>query len=188
MKITGMAAEAWQHDPKHLGFTLARYKFVARMFEGKHHVLEIGAGDGWFSRVVHQHVAKLTLIDKNASDPLTYPCVTKHDMVNGPISGRFDAAYALDVIEHIAPCDTFMFLANIEASVDGPVIIGTPSLESQQYASEASRAEHINCISGDVLRASMQLHWGEVFMFGMNDEVLHTGHYGMCHYLLALAC
>jgi hypothetical protein len=29
-------------------------------------------------------------------------------------------------------------------------------------------------------------YFRNVFLFGMNDEVLHTGYYDMCHYLWAL--
>ena len=37
------------------------------------------------------------------------------------------------------------------------------------------------------LRALMQRYFRNVFMFGMNDEVLHTGFAPMCHYLWSLA-
>ena len=37
----------WHDDPKRLVFTLARYKFVAKMFSGKSEVAEIGCGDGF---------------------------------------------------------------------------------------------------------------------------------------------
>jgi hypothetical protein len=37
----------WYEDPKRLVFTLARYKFVAKMMSGKKQVAEIGCGDGF---------------------------------------------------------------------------------------------------------------------------------------------
>ena len=37
------------------------------------------------------------------------------------------------------------------------------------------------------LRELMGRYFQNVFMFGMNDEVLHTGYGPMCHYLWALA-
>ena len=37
------------------------------------------------------------------------------------------------------------------------------------------------------LRELMGRYFHNVFMFGMNDEVLHTGHAPMCHYLWAVA-
>ena len=71
---------------------------------------------------------------------------------------------------------------------DGAMIIGMPSLESQQYASAPSRAGHVNCKTEDGLRALMLRFFENVFLFGMNDEVLHTGYGPMCQYRLALAC
>lgn len=35
------------HDPKHLAFVLSRYKFVAKILEGKEYVLEVGCGDAF---------------------------------------------------------------------------------------------------------------------------------------------
>ena len=63
-------------------------------------------------------------------------------------------------------------------------IVGTPSLESQVYASEISKLEHVNCKTKEGLRLVMKRHFREVFMFGMNDETLHTG--TMPAYLFAL--
>jgi hypothetical protein len=32
----------------------------------------------------------------------------------------------------------------------------------------------------------MQRHFADVFIFSMNDEVVHTGFYALAHYLFAL--
>jgi hypothetical protein len=37
-----MTNHAWQDDPRHVVFTLARYKFVAKMLSGRSNVPEIG--------------------------------------------------------------------------------------------------------------------------------------------------
>jgi len=58
-----MTSWAWTDDPKRLAFTLSRYKFVAKMLDGRSHVLEVGCGDGFGSRVVRQAVGGLTAID-----------------------------------------------------------------------------------------------------------------------------
>ena len=57
----------WANDPKHLIFSLSRYKFVSKMLNGKNKVLEIGAGDGFKSRVVDTEVKKLDLCDVTSS-------------------------------------------------------------------------------------------------------------------------
>ena len=36
----------WENDPRHVLFTLSRYKFVAKMFSLFNRVLEVGCGDG----------------------------------------------------------------------------------------------------------------------------------------------
>src|SRR5690348_7786770 len=54
---------AYLDDPKRLAFTFARYKFVSKMLAGCRHVLEIGCGDAFFSRVVRQDVGQLTAVD-----------------------------------------------------------------------------------------------------------------------------
>jgi hypothetical protein len=63
-----------------------------------------------------------------------------------------------------------------------------PSLESQTYASPQSKEGHVNCQSGDELKKNLQGYFENVFIFSMNDEVIHTGYYPMAHYLLALCC
>ena len=47
--LGSMATNRWRSDSKLLGVTLSRYKFVSKMFTGLNSVLEVGAGDGWFT-------------------------------------------------------------------------------------------------------------------------------------------
>ena len=42
-----LASMTQQKDPKHNLFTLARYKFCAKMLVGKKQLLEVGCGDGF---------------------------------------------------------------------------------------------------------------------------------------------
>ena len=194
-----MTNQGWDDDPKRLAFTLARYKFVAKMLSGRRHVLEVGCGDAFGTRIVRQEVNELTAVD---FDPVFIEDVNKrmrpkwrfncfvHDMLDNPVPGSFDAAYALDVLEHIQPSDEKRFLDNFTASIapQGAAIIGMPSLESQTYASEISKAGHVNCKSMPDLKRAMEKYFSNVFMFSMNDEVVHTGYHRMAHYLIALCC
>lgn len=180
-------------DPKHLAFTASRYKFVAKMLTGKSQVLEVGCGDGLKSRIVRQTVSHLTAFDADpgliakANDnvsprwPITFHCKNALSDLYGP----FDAVYTLDLFEHIPPEHEAALLFRLRDCA--PVcIIGTPSLESQRYASPGSKAEHVNCKSGEELRAACNRWWRQVFMFTQNDEQIGTGHFGMAHYLFAL--
>jgi len=94
------------------------------------------------------------------------------------------------VLEHIPQQEEDAVLRRIADALEphGAVIIGMPSLESQQYASPPSKAGHINCKTEPALRELMQRYFENVFMFAMNDEVVHTGYAPMAHYRLALAC
>jgi 2-polyprenyl-3-methyl-5-hydroxy-6-metoxy-1,4-benzoquinol methylase len=194
-----MSNQAWQDDPKHLVFLLARYKFVAKMFSGMSRVLEVGCADAFGTRLVRQEVKSLVASDfdplfiedvqRRMNEQWRFDCVV-HDMLSGPIQGGFDGAYALDVIEHIPAAQEQQFVANIAASLNsrGVCLIGTPSLQSQVYASPPSKAGHVNCKDAPGLKALMSGFFHNVFIFSMNDEVVHTGYYPMAHYLWALCC
>jgi 2-polyprenyl-3-methyl-5-hydroxy-6-metoxy-1,4-benzoquinol methylase len=194
-----MTSQSWHDDPKHLLFNLARYKFVAKMLAGKARVLEVGCADAFGTRLVAAEVGGLTAVDfdpvfvedaRRRADPAWPVDLRVHDILERPVAGRFDAVYALDVLEHVRPADEARFLDNATAPLDaeGVLILGTPSLQSQVHASAASREGHVNCKDGPALKALLAERFHNVFVFSMNDEVVHTGFYPMAHYLLALAC
>lgn len=178
-----MLEKAWASDPKRMAFTFARYKFVAKMFSGMGQVLEIGANSGFMGRIVRQHVSDLTLSDRNEVKG-----VVGIDYTEGHFCKEFDGVYALDVLEHVSPVDEDAFMRNVCKSLapHGSCIIGMPSIESQPHASEESKREHVNCKSEPALRALMQRYFHCVYLFGMNDETLHTGFGPMCQYRLAV--
>jgi SAM-dependent methyltransferase len=192
-----MTNQVWEDDPRHLVFTLARYKFVSKMLSGRKHALEVGCADAFCTRVVLQEVEKITATDFDQTfvddvnrrmDPNWHFECRQHDLLAGPISGQFDAAYAMDVIEHIPASQEDTFVGNIVRSLtpDGVLILGSPSLESQAYASPPSKEGHINCKSGKALKALMERFFHNVFLFSMNDELVHTGFVPMAHYLIAI--
>jgi 2-polyprenyl-3-methyl-5-hydroxy-6-metoxy-1,4-benzoquinol methylase len=194
-----MNNQIWHEDPRRLLFTLSRYKFVAKMLSGHRNVLEVGCGDGFCSRLVKQEVEHLTVTDFDslfiadfqtrqvAEWPISAQVL---DVLAGPVEGDYDAAYCLDVLEHIPAEREDVFLGNIIAGLapQATLIVGMPSLESQSYASPPSRAGHINCKTASDLKAVMERHFHHVFLFSMNDEVVHTGYHKMAHYLFALCC
>lgn len=197
IKLGLMSAGTWYKDPKRFAFVLARYKFVAKMLAGKSHVLEVGCGDAFASRIVQQDVEQLTVLDVDETFiqdieqrscerwPLKAVC---HNILDGALPANYDAAYSLDVFEHIDPELEHVYLQNLRSSLteNGVAIIGIPSLESQKYASPESIEGHVNCKSGLDFKKVCEKHFKHVFLFSMNDEVVHTGFYPMAHYLLAL--
>jgi hypothetical protein len=192
-----MSNQVWYEDPKRLAFVLSRYKFVAKMLRGVKNALEIGCADAWGSRIVQQEVGILTVSDfdpvfikdVNARlDPKWKMKTLLHDMLEGPTEEKYEAAYLIDVIEHINPDIENQFLSNIVRSLNkyGICIIGTPSIQSQLYASPPSKAGHVNCKDGIELQALMKVFFHNVFLFSMNDELIHTGFEKMAHYLWVL--
>jgi 2-polyprenyl-3-methyl-5-hydroxy-6-metoxy-1,4-benzoquinol methylase len=189
----------WHDDPRRLVFMLSRYKFVAKMLEGRKKVLEVGCGDGFGARIVAQTVEKITGIDfdpsyiqsaKETCNPRWQIDFYQHDVLDGPIAGSFDAVYALDVLEHIGKYDEEKFLHNCLYGLEdhGVCIVGMPSLESQPYASENAKIGHVNCKEQLELRVLMEKFFRNVFMFSANDEIIHTGFSKMAHYNIALCC
>ena len=201
-KLGLMTNKIWQDDPKRMPITLSRYKFVSKMLEGKKNVLEVGCGDSFQNRIVGQVVSRLTAIDINKdfikdarkNNPKTYNVNHYvHNILEKPfrVQGKnFDAAYSLDVLEHIEKKSENLFIKNILSSLDkhGVFIVGMPSIESQKYASEGSKRGHVNCKTGNKLKELLSKHFCNVFVFSMNDEVVHTGFYPMAHYLIGLCC
>ena len=190
-QLGAMHAQSFGTDPKHLGFVLARYHFVARMLAGASSVLEVGFGDCTGARIVKPAVGFWRGLDIN-------PAMNRQNEVwtinalDGPVpkcaGNPWRSVYSLDVLEHILPEQEDRFFENINASLDsiGTVIVGMPSLESQPFASMLSRQHHVNCKTEDGLRKTLKRHYENVFLFGMNDCTLHTGFGPLCHYRLAI--
>jgi cyclopropane fatty-acyl-phospholipid synthase-like methyltransferase len=192
-----MTNQCWHDDPRRMAFYFARYKFVSKMLRGKKTALEVGCGDAFGARIVCQEVPSVTGIDfdpcfvedvnRRASKKWPFTC-RLHDMLSQPMPEKFESAYSLDVLEHINPNDERRFISNVVKSLDanGVFIVGSPSLQSQSYASRASKEGHVNCKDHEELRGLMNEFFHNTFMFSMNDEVVHTGFGPMAHYLIAL--
>lgn len=185
------------HDPKHMGFVLARYKFCAKMLEGKRRVLEVGCGDGFGIPVVAQHVESILGIDpierlirgdkKRLAEIKNIEFKTCDICQNAP-DGTFDASYSIDVIEHLDRGLDKPFMENQLKCLteNGVCIIGTPNITANKYASYRSRVQHINLKSQAALRRLLEKYFRNVFTFSMNDEVLHTGYAPMAHYIFGM--
>ena len=184
-------------DPKHLCFVLSRYKFCARLLEGKSKVLEIGCGDAIGLPIVAQAVGHVWATDwdsgiiednKKRVANIKNCTFSTFNIVDEPFSEVVNAVYLLDVIEHLHQREEEQTMLNITKSLSpsGICIVGTPNSEASRFASPQSQAGHINLKSHDGLRVLMQGHFENVFLFSMNDEVVHTGFYPLAHYLFGI--
>lgn len=193
-----MSNQAYWEDPKRLLFSLSRYKFVSKILASRSSVLELGCGDAFCAPVVAAAVGSLTLLDfdpifiKDARTRLRNLANVR--FVQGDATTQdgldcvYDGVYALDVLEHISPKKQNQFIRSCISYLkdDGILILGMPTLESQKYASRQSRKGHVNCKSSGTFKKEMERYFRVVIMFHMNDEVVHTGHAGMAHYVFAV--
>lgn len=188
-------------DPKHLAFTLARYKFAAKMLRDAKVIVEVGCGEGlgalFFARETRAQYLGIDFDQKQidyanevvaprAEGRAKYLC---QDVIAKPLSKvHADGLVSLDVVEHIASSEEDAFYRNITSplSEDGVAIIGTPSKLAERYASKPSREGHINLYEPERLITTLDRYFRRVFLFSMNDEMVHTGFSNMAHYLMAL--
>ncbi len=190
----------WYDDPKRLLFSMSRYKFVSKLLDGRKNVLELGCGDAFNAPIVRQTVRKLTVTDfdpvfiadakARMRDRWPYDAIVVDAMIDDlPGAGTYDAIYSLDVLEHIPASEEDRVISKVARALSayGVAIFGMPSLESQVHANAASKAGHVNCKTAPDLKALMERYFHTVFMFSMNDEVVHTGFHKMAHYIIAVA-
>jgi cyclopropane fatty-acyl-phospholipid synthase-like methyltransferase len=187
----------FRNDPKRLGFVLSRYKFAARMGAKNRTILELGCGEGIGATILAETAAGYTGVDLDAAAILTakknltsmkYTFI--YDDFMGKFFGTFQTVVSLDVLEHIYPEHESTYFETIMQNLckDGIAIIGTPNITAAPYASEASNLGHVNLFSQQRLQATLQRYFFNVFPFGMNDEMMHTGFASMAHYIVCVAC
>jgi len=188
------------NNPRHLLFTLARYKFAARMLAPgrSYDVLDMGCSEGFGTLVLAEGGNRVTAVDTD-SDAIDAARATLStsgidfrcgDVLSDEHFGEFDAVVSLDVIEHVDTSQEDDFFRNVSRSLrpDGFVVIGTPNDSAAAHASEVSKIGHVNVFTAERLVEAVSKWFKNVFVFGMNDEMMHTGFYPMTHYLLVVGC
>lgn len=187
----------FRNDPKRLAFVLSRYKFSAKMGSKHRTVLELGCGEGIGATILAEEAVHYTGVDlddtaiKSARENLTDEKFTFiYDDFMGKTFGKFQTVVSLDVVEHIYPAHESLYFETLlkNISEDGRVIVGTPNITSAPYASKASQLGHVNLFSQKRLQETLERYFHNVFPFGINDEILHTGYAPMAHYIICVAC
>jgi cyclopropane fatty-acyl-phospholipid synthase-like methyltransferase len=102
--------------------------------------------------------------------------------------GKFDTIFNVDVLEHLDHEKEEPFLRkSIQLlNQNGVYICGTPSAYSSEPATERSKIQHINLKTAPEKKELFENYFEYVWIFSMNDEVVHTGFSPMAHYLFAL--
>jgi hypothetical protein len=94
-------------------------------------VLDVGAGDGWFSDMLRAHLAADAVVtcwdvnyDDNDLEPTTPGIVRTRERPPGP----HDLVLALDVLEHVADPDRLIAESLVEIAPTGtPVLVAVPA-------------------------------------------------------------
>jgi 2-polyprenyl-3-methyl-5-hydroxy-6-metoxy-1,4-benzoquinol methylase len=187
----------FERTPRRALYYTSYYKFAAKMIGKGKRVLDVGCSEGlgtWllaaecgFARGIDPDEAAVAVAKANW--PPERAEFVSADFLEAP-PGQYDGVVSFDVIEHILPGNAGRFLERTAANLGphGVAVVGTPNLTGQVYASEVSKAGHVNVYSAERLEAEMRRYFAHVFLFGANDEVVHTGYPPMAHYLIALAC
>lgn len=190
-------------DAKHIGFTFSRYKFVSKLLCYREHLrmLEFGCQEAIGALIFQQNckLERYTGVDFDEAaiawnrkilcrecDSFEFLCGNFFDETL--VQGVYDAIISLDVIEHIERSREDDYIKTFTRSMnkDGVAIIGTPSIMMDAYASEASKVGHINLYDQERLYRLCDKYFHNVFIFNMNDEVVHTGFSQMSCYFFAV--
>jgi 2-polyprenyl-3-methyl-5-hydroxy-6-metoxy-1,4-benzoquinol methylase len=185
------------NDPKRLAFVLSRYKFAAKMGAGGTRVCELGCSEGIGTPILSEFAGEYVGVDMDADAIAAAKRNWSGEKVSfveadflGKGFGSFDTVVSLDVVEHIRPSYEALFFDTVAMNLapEGIAIVGTPNVASSRFASAASMEGHVNLFDGGRLRAALGRFFHTVFLFGGNDEIIHTGYEPMTHYLMAIGC
>jgi 2-polyprenyl-3-methyl-5-hydroxy-6-metoxy-1,4-benzoquinol methylase len=197
--VLGRHVSYWfSTTPRRSLYSMAYYKFASKMIGQKKKVLDIGCGEGLGTWLLAKECGNAIGLDQDneailaASMNWKEPCIkfVCDDFLSCAFDAQFDAVVNFDVVEHIYPEHAKGFIDKIAGSLapHGIAVIGTPSLVSQNYASEIAKSGHVNVYDYDRLFEEMSRRFVHVFMFCANDEVIHTGYSNLAHYYIAVCC
>lgn len=184
-----------RRSPRRLLHMLSYYKFAAKMIGANKRVLEVGCSEGFGTILLGEQAREVVGIDFD-SDAIAVANATvansRMRFVQGDATrmslGCFDAAVTLDTIEHVPREQEQIFMGSIAAQLTsrGVLVVGTPNVNSDRYASAHTRAGHVNLFDAVRLKELCEQFFENVFLFSANDEMVHTGFAPMAHYFLAL--
>ncbi len=184
--------------PRRLLFALSYYDFAANIIGKNKKVLDIGCNEGLGTYLLSRKCGFAKGIDFDKEAILSAKknfdfCNLEFEEENifeNKDENKWDAIVNFDVIEHILPTNADAFFKKIQIGLkeNGFAIIGTPSLISQQFASEVTKKGHINVYTHKRLEKEMRKHFKYVFLFAAHDEIVHTGFLPMANYYIFIGC
>jgi 2-polyprenyl-3-methyl-5-hydroxy-6-metoxy-1,4-benzoquinol methylase len=153
-----------KHQTRHLLFVLARYKFAARLLPEARplKVLELGCNEGLGGLMLIERGHQLTAVD---FDDRAIESAKR--------------AFGDSGIDWV--CDDF--LGKTYGEHDAVV-----SIDVIEHIDGSEEDRFMQTVIQNLGQHGFAVIVHQSFLFGVNDEVVHTGFYPMCHYLMALGC
>lgn len=195
----GRYTSYWLHrTPRRLLRCLSYYQFACGLIGKNKKVLDIGCNEGigtWllakecgFAMGVDFDEEAIQTAQHNFQDSRI--SFSSKDVLKESLPDSWDAIVNFDVIEHIYPENEDPFLQSLSNLLkeDGILIVGTPSLIGQQFASAVSKKGHVNVFDPERLEKTMSRYFEFVLLFAGHDEIIQTSYLPMAHYLFALGC
>jgi len=189
----------FQDNPLMATIHMSRIKFVSKMLSPDDVVLELGAGYG-YGGYFYSKVAKyVTGMDLYVDFDESYRRLKTDNfrMVRGDILSPPDEIFdpapnvitSTDVIEHFHKADGLKIIEKYSAILPrgGMMITGSPSAYSLPYRSQQSKDNHFYEYEPFELKDELEKHFSRVFLFSMNDEVVHTGFEKLAWYFFLIA-
>lgn len=190
----------WNHSRRHLLFTAARYKFAMKMIGNIYEadskeILDLGCSDGFGTYYIAENAKYVLGVDFD-EEAISYAQKANEgnniefrleNFLNKKY-GEFDGIVSFDVLEHIYPENEKDYMDTVIKNLKdtGTFIVGTPSLETQQYSKENVTGAHVNVYKGEDFYLMLKQYFHNVYLFTQNDEIIHTGHLRMANYLIAV--
>lgn len=187
----------FMNTPRHILFSLSRYKFAMKMIGENKNILELGCNEGLGSYFLSEFALHVHGVDfdenaiKWAQENMSGSKLSfQYDNFLGKKFGEYDAVVSYDVVEHIYQRneDEYFKTVIINMNTTSVFIIGTPNIECSKFANQEIAGAHVNMYSGEQLRNVLNKYFNNVFLFTQNDEMIHTGFNPTANYLIGLCC
>jgi hypothetical protein len=173
---------------------LARYKFAARLLDGRDSVCQIGFAESLGPELVAAAVKSLVIFaEKSELKPASfrnYPAdstikMQAHEIGRERLPHSYNALYSFEALERVAPEHEDDVLRHMRESLSGAsdiAIIGCPGRTAPR-----NNAVNTHQRSGLQLQILVSRHFGTVLMFSMVDSDIQAGLLHGADYFIAVA-
>jgi 2-polyprenyl-3-methyl-5-hydroxy-6-metoxy-1,4-benzoquinol methylase len=189
---------SFDESPLDFFILLARYKFAGRLIDRTANVLDAGCGHGLGSVMLGKFAGTVTGVDVD-KDLIDYCRDTYGHIKNltfrvtdlrelSVLDRKFDSVVCMDVIEHFTRTDGPSVINSLAGALKdyGTLIIGTPNVRSQEFASQRRKMSHPFEYDYETFRKLLSDSFHRVFIFSMTDEIVSTGFSQLAWYFMAV--